>query len=257
VPTLRAAVASGRIASCDEAVVLHASALLHTLDSLYTVLDRLHSGRLAFVVPVAALEALAHHAAAHHRHSFRRNARKALKLLQYELQAGRVILATVEDQLAVRNDGGYADADTLPWDVARYLLKEAPLVKPRLLINRNDHASHAPQHLTRRVGVEDFDRVNWATPGGMQKQKLSAQMNRYIRQLYSQRTVKDPVGAKATLDNHANHREGLWAHRASPNDRDLKKMPGATAVSVLPGHARNSQRDDFRYVGVHTPHHAQ
>ncbi|EPY23938.1 hypothetical protein STCU_07387 [Strigomonas culicis] len=132
----------------DHLFLLHSSILDRGVHELISVLRRLRTGKDTLLLTTAGLKAIQAKAAYGASAKQRKACERALEMLSFEMEQGRVVLLTCVDEILLHDAGVYCDEDLLMWSVAAYLAREMPLVKVHALVSPSSPAAR-PHHLLK------------------------------------------------------------------------------------------------------------
>ncbi|CAD2215514.1 hypothetical protein AGDE_09616 [Angomonas deanei] len=133
-----------RINEIDNVFLLHSSSLEKEVDSLLSVVRRLHSGKDALLITSSCLRNIVVKSKHARREKERAVAQRALEIVRYEMEAGTVVFVPPTEEVLLHDAGVYCDEDLLLWTFAAYFAREMPLVKVHALISKK-HPAIRPQ----------------------------------------------------------------------------------------------------------------
>lgn len=236
--------------SVDNVYVVHSSAVETSADQLISAVRRLHSGKDSLVVTTSCLRAIAVQSYYAPEESKRRVARKALDVLSFELEKGRVVLVPLSEELAVHDAGCFCDEDLMLWTLAALFAREMPLVKVHTLMSRTSltYSSFHRQHGGHSPLARASDLFNPSVP------LLSALRGKELTSVTHRAKLQKPVKDRPTRMFTTSKVRARFLYR---RDKALFDRFHVTARNVAPGFGQGGLDDDMRGLGFYTPDHPQ
>ncbi|KAG8346040.1 hypothetical protein ERJ75_000193700 [Trypanosoma vivax] len=239
-----------RLNDMDSVFVLHSSFLSKSADQLISAVRRLSSGKDSLIVTMACLRALSVKSFTSPKRGEREACGRALEIVAYELEKGRVTLLPFSEEVLLHDAGSYCDEDLMLWTVAAYVARELPLVKMYTLIDKNCPACTPYRFLKggHNLLVSSYSLYDKEAP------LLSALYSKELRLVTHNVSLRTPVrDRKSTLYNY-NPVRARFVYR---RDKALFDKYHVTARNLAPGFSRGGLRHDWRGLGLYTPDHPQ
>lgn len=237
--------------------VLHSSCVTHSLDAMLAALRKARGGSEAVVCTSSFLHALALKA------QYARGGRsialqkkqmevasRALSVLSYEIQMGRVIVVPFVEELAIHDAGAVCDEDLLMWTICAFFAREMPLVKVHTL--QHAFSTARQPHHTLKAAHSPLRRANDLYNRSMPL--LASLSSKNLRAVTHHVRLQQPVLDRNSKLHKVNPIRARFLYR---RDGGLYDKQSVDNRNIAPGFAQGALSSDLRGLGFYTPDHPQ
>ncbi|RNE99801.1 hypothetical protein TraAM80_07993 [Trypanosoma rangeli] len=236
--------------SIDSVFLLHSSLMSTSTDQLVSAVRRLPSGKDSLIVSLSCLRELSVKAATSAKPKERETCERALEIIAYEVEKGRVVLLPFSEELRLHDAGTYCDEDLILWTIAAFFAREMPLVKVHTLMHSDCTARTPYRFLKGRHNLLVSSRSLYDKDAPLLSALYSKELRLVTRNVKLRTAVRD---RKCTL-YHYNPIRARFVYR---RDKAMFDRYHTTARHLAPGFSRGALHHDWRGLGVYTPDHPQ
>ncbi|RNF11973.1 uncharacterized protein Tco025E_06543 [Trypanosoma conorhini] len=234
----------------DSVFLLHSSLMASSTDQLVSAVRRLPSGKDSLIVSLSCLRELSVKAATSAKPREREACERALEILAYEVEKGRVVLLPFSEELRLHDAGTYCDEDLILWTIAAFFAREMPLVKVHTLMHSDCTARTPYRFLKGRHNLLTSSRSLHDKDAPLLSALHSKELKLVTRNVKLRTALRD---RKCTL-YHYNPIRARFVYR---RDKAMFDKYHTTARHLAPGFSRGALHHDWRGLGVYTPDHPQ